>query len=249
MADPGGGQPAVVELFSDNTGSNYIRLGAKQIGFGENTVFEDATDTLQTVIDGYRRVLAFGAPFGNSADLLEWWGPADIPLASMTTANGLNGRMTSAPYVFDNVTASSASALKKLFAGAITLPSATTWTDVATITFPITAPVPNPPIIDLSLRVTGGGPPSSGLTYNCQTRWVERNGSGDNVLGAAGTLSGSYNNVDGVMEWSADAVSLSNVVGTKSGVVSYVLQAQRVGGVSASIGTNATGVADIVKSA
>lgn len=203
-----------------------------------------------SVVAGSRR-LTIGAGFGSGSSLVLWFGPSATAISSMTRTNGYfalgtDGRVY---YGSTELGGDGASALKKLFSGAITLPSATTWTDVATIAFPITAPVPNPPIIDLSLRVTGGGPPSSGLTYNCQTRWVERNGSGDVVLGTTSNLTGSYNNVDGVMEWSSDAVILSNRVGTKSGVVSYVLQAQRVGGVSASIGTNATGVADVVKSA
>lgn len=89
---------------------SYIRLGAQQIGFGDNTVFDDATDTLQTVINGRRRVLALGAPFGQGGNLIEWWGPSNISLGSMTTGNGDNGRMTASPYVFDNTLASAFSA-------------------------------------------------------------------------------------------------------------------------------------------
>lgn len=106
VADAQGGQPAVVEIVSTTGAGSYIRLGAQQIGFGDNTVFDDATDTLQTVINGRRRVLALGAPFGQGGNLIEWWGPSNISLGSMTTGNGDNGRMTASPYVFDNTLAS-----------------------------------------------------------------------------------------------------------------------------------------------
>lgn len=110
VADAQGGQPALVEIVSSTSAGSYIRLGAQQIGFGDNTVFDDATDTLQTVINGRRRVLALGAPFGQAGDLIEWWGPSNISLGSMTTGNGDNGRMTASPYVFDNTLASAFSA-------------------------------------------------------------------------------------------------------------------------------------------
>jgi hypothetical protein len=96
-----GGKPAIIQAVSSALG-NYIAFGAEQIYFGDNTVFDDATDTLQTTIGGYRRVLAFGAPFGTSGNLLEWWGPDSVALGAMATGNGLNGRMTTPPYVFDN---------------------------------------------------------------------------------------------------------------------------------------------------
>lgn len=110
VADAQGGQPAVVEIVSSTGAGSYIRLGAQQIGFGDNTIFDDATDTLQTVINGRRRVLALGAPFGQDGNLIEWWGPSNIGLGSMTTGNGDNGRMTASPYVFDNTLASAFSA-------------------------------------------------------------------------------------------------------------------------------------------
>ena len=102
VAAAGGGNPALVELFAGGAGS-FVRLAAAQILFGDNTVFDDATDTMRTTIGSNIRIMAFGAPFGAGGDLLEWWGPANIAIGSMTTANGHNGRMTSAPYVFDNV--------------------------------------------------------------------------------------------------------------------------------------------------
>ena len=101
VADASGGKPARIGLVSSTLGS-YVALDAPYIFWGDNTVFDDATDTLQTTVGGRIRVLALGAPFGNPANLVEWWGPTGIALSAMTTTNGYNGRMQVAPYVFEN---------------------------------------------------------------------------------------------------------------------------------------------------
>lgn len=105
-----GGNPAVVELYSDNDGpgSNFVRISAAQIMLGANTTFDTANSVWRTTAPGgLVRVFAFGSPFGANGDLLEWWGPVGTAIGSMTTGNGYNGRMTTAPYVFDNTQASS----------------------------------------------------------------------------------------------------------------------------------------------
>lgn len=102
VASASGGRPARLRLVSSALGS-AVALDAPFIYFGDNTVFDDATDTLQTTVGANIRVLALGAPFGASSNLVEWWGPTGTALSAMTTGNGLNGRMTTAPYVFDNV--------------------------------------------------------------------------------------------------------------------------------------------------
>jgi len=96
-----GSKPAIIEAVSA-LGGSYVAFGAEQIYFGDSTVFDDATDTMQTVVGGRVRVVAYGAPFGAANNLLEWWGPTGVALGAMNTTNGLQGRMTSLPYVFDN---------------------------------------------------------------------------------------------------------------------------------------------------
>lgn len=102
VAAASGGKPARFKLVSSSLGS-AIALDAPWIYWGDNTVFDDATDTLQTTVGGRIRVMALGAPFGAASNLLEWWGPTGVALSAMTTGNGYNGRMTVAPYAFDNV--------------------------------------------------------------------------------------------------------------------------------------------------
>lgn len=102
-----GGKPARFGLVSSTAGS-YIALDAPYIFWGDNTVFDDASDTLQTVIGSNIRVLALGAPFGAGGKLLEWWGPSSVALGAMSSANGFNGRIIEPPYVFDTVTANQA---------------------------------------------------------------------------------------------------------------------------------------------
>jgi len=106
VAAASGGKPARIGLASSTLGS-YVALDAPFIFWGDNTVFDDATDTLQTTVGGRIRVMALGEPFGLAGNLLEWWGPTGVALSAMTTTNGENGRMTTAPYVFDNVVSGS----------------------------------------------------------------------------------------------------------------------------------------------
>jgi len=80
-----GGKPTVLQLLSGSFGSS-IAMTAEQIYFGDNTVFDDATDTIQTVWGSTRKVMAWGAPFGPD-NLVEWTGPSSIALGSMTKAN------------------------------------------------------------------------------------------------------------------------------------------------------------------
>lgn len=104
VATASGGKPARFKLVSSSLGT-AAAIDAPWIFWGDNTVFDDATDTLQTTVGARIRVMALGAPFGSGGNLLEWWGPTGIALSAMTPANGYNGRMTIAPYVFDNSTA------------------------------------------------------------------------------------------------------------------------------------------------
>jgi len=130
VANASGGKPARIGLTSSSLGS-FVALDAPYIFWGDNTVFDDATDTLQTTVGPNIRVLAFGAPFGASGNLLEWWGPSSIAIGSMTTANGLNGRMTTAPYVFDNVVVTVAA---RFAAGTVTVFRTTSSTTAAQLT-------------------------------------------------------------------------------------------------------------------
>lgn len=100
-SEASGSKPAIIEAVSA-LGGSYVAFGAEQIYFGGNTVFDDATDTWQTAEGSTVYVRADGAPFGANANLREWWGPVGIALGAMTTANGYSGRMTTAPYNFDN---------------------------------------------------------------------------------------------------------------------------------------------------
>ncbi len=81
-----GGRPARQGLYSDSNGGSAVALDAAEIWFGANTVFDDASDTVQTVWESTRKVMAWGAPFGPD-NLVEWTGPSSIALSAMTKAN------------------------------------------------------------------------------------------------------------------------------------------------------------------
>ena len=95
-----GGKPTRFTLYSDNLGTGFIALEASEIYFGDNTVFDDATDTLTTVTGGVANVIAWGAAFGASgANLTQWIGDSSVALAAMTKANAYFYVSTDAPYV------------------------------------------------------------------------------------------------------------------------------------------------------
>lgn len=100
VAEASGGRPTRVGIYSDNQGNSDIVLDAARIWFGENTVFDDVTDTLQTVWGSTRRVLALGAPFGTDSTITEWEGPDGTALSAMSRANAFSGRANVAPRVF-----------------------------------------------------------------------------------------------------------------------------------------------------
>lgn len=96
----GGGKPNRFTMYSDSLGTNFMALEAANIYFGDNTVFDDATDTLRTVTGSVARVIAWGAVFGASgANLLEWIGDSAVALGSMSKANAYYYTSTTAPYV------------------------------------------------------------------------------------------------------------------------------------------------------
>lgn len=100
-AEASGSRPTVLELLSGPFGS-AIAMTAAQIYLGDNTVFDDATNTWQTIDGSTAYIRAEGAPFGAFNNLREWWGPTGIALGAMTPDNGYSGRMTTAPYNFTN---------------------------------------------------------------------------------------------------------------------------------------------------
>lgn len=89
VASAGGGLPARIGLYSAG-GSSNLALIAAQIFWGENTVFDDATDQLRTTYGSRRRVIALGAPFGPDS-LWMWTGPAGVAYGSETFANATGG--------------------------------------------------------------------------------------------------------------------------------------------------------------
>ena len=101
-SEASGSKPAIIEAVSA-LGGSHVAFSAEQIYLGDNTVFDDATNTWQTIDGSTVYIRAEGAPFGEFNNLREWWGPVGIALGAMTTANGYSGRMTTAPYVFDNM--------------------------------------------------------------------------------------------------------------------------------------------------
>lgn len=100
-SEASGSRPAIIEAYS-GLGISAIAFSAEQLYLGDNTVFDDATNTWQTIDGSTVYIRAEGAPFGAFSNLREWWGPTGIALGAMTPDNGYSGRMTTAPYNFTN---------------------------------------------------------------------------------------------------------------------------------------------------
>lgn len=94
-----GALPARFSLYSDSQGTSAAALSAANIYFGDNTVFNDATDTLRTVTGSTASVMAWGSPFGTAADLLWWVGPSSIGLSSMSRANAYFYLAATSPFI------------------------------------------------------------------------------------------------------------------------------------------------------
>lgn len=92
-----GGGAAVLTLVSDDYGT-IAGLNADEIYFGENTFFDNATDTMRTTTGSNVRVVAYGAPFGTDGQLTEWEGPSSVAFASMSRANAYYYRANAVPY-------------------------------------------------------------------------------------------------------------------------------------------------------
>jgi hypothetical protein len=210
VAAASGSVPARIGLISSTLGS-AITFDAPYIYWGSNTVFDDATDTLQTTVGSNVRVLAFGAPFGASGNLLEWWGPASIGLGAMTTGNGLNGRMTTAPYVFDNVTGGARQALVSVTDRSVT----TSWTLMAQYDMGGVSAGSNGVVVaaDFDVGTFLFVPSRSGVTDfygEMQLRELAQDGSGSAVLGTK-----AFNSTSG------DPSAYVVAQGSRTGAVRY----------------------------
>lgn len=207
-----GGKPARFRMVSSSLGS-AIALDAPFIFWGDNTVFDDATDTLQTTIGGNRRVLALGAPFGANGTLLEWWGPSNVPLGAMTTANGFNGRMTVAPYVFDNVVVSGGASQSKIttFLGNI---GRTTPVNQAGVTDAMTVPSSGKFIVEINNAFASSPGEASGQLRLA----ISRNGALTQIVSVPVNAEGESRAVD------LSSLNIE-VVHAFAGPVSFVLTA------------------------
>lgn len=92
---PGG---AAILALTSTTYGTVAGLSADQIYWGENTYFDNATDTVRTTTGTTLRVVAYGAAFGTDGTLLDWEGSSAVAFASMSRANAYHYTANAAPY-------------------------------------------------------------------------------------------------------------------------------------------------------
>lgn len=158
-AAAGGGRPARVSIISQTSGSD-IALMADQLWFGDNTFWEDASDTLQTLTGDGRRLVTNG-PFGASGEMLMWLGPAGVAVADMTRANADFFLARNAPRIGGNDFPSGGGGL-----GAVAVP------DIASGSAPGGGTVSTG-----TVEIVVSGPGASSATV----RWVKTDEVGGNV--------------------------------------------------------------------
>lgn len=234
-----GGDPAIVELFSDGVGGATIKLLAAQIFFGANTFFEDYRDTFVTRSGSVRFVRAQGAPFGTDS-LTYWHGLDSVTLGTETKANAISWEDSTGNGFYGGTTLSGPFD-SALTAASVTL-SKVAWTDVAVIPSLVTN---NGYFLTWpALSFSGGGTivnPSDPvgehiaiLTIEWQIISTNQAGTDAETLQSGtvskSTIGGSTGVSGGVLSVTRGA--FSSVAGTKAGERRIVLQAM--------IGTNGT---------
>lgn len=120
---PGG--RAILQILSDTYGTD-IALSADKIWYGDNTYFDDATDTLRTTTGANTRVLALGASFGTDGSLTQWEGPSSVAFSAMSRANAYFYLANAAPYLGGTALPGGSQAGAKAFASGVGGASATT---------------------------------------------------------------------------------------------------------------------------
>ena len=85
VADTGGGT-ARLRLVSSTYGTRVL-LDADYIKFGDNTTFDNAVDVLVTTTGSVSRIIAWGANFGISGNLIEWQGPSSVTWGNHSELN------------------------------------------------------------------------------------------------------------------------------------------------------------------
>lgn len=80
--DDGTWNGSAIKLTADE-----IELDGDAIDLGDDTTFEDTQNSFYTESGGYRH--RYGGPFGDSADLLQWFGSTSVALGDETKINGV----------------------------------------------------------------------------------------------------------------------------------------------------------------
>ena len=128
-----GSRPALLQLLSGTLGSS-IALSGDEIWFGDNTVFDDASQTFRSV-SGSVRTVTLG-PFGVNGDLALWVGPNSVAKGSESKANAYVFVATTAPrFGGSDVPSGGGGGIKSgVYSGAVLLPASAAVVDLDGLT-------------------------------------------------------------------------------------------------------------------
>lgn len=232
IAAGGSGVPAKMAIVSDSAGGSAIQLSAGQIGFGDNTTFDDATDTTRTVTNGVATVIAWGASFGGDlggATLREWMGPASVALSAMTRANAYSYRADTLPYAGGSAVSGVDGALMKIGSGTAGGVSSSSFVDILVLPF---SSIPAAGYWSVGADFYAGQTSSpTQSTASGVARLVERKaGFSDVALTGDVPWSVAWHAGDLAYESSPAQPVNAGIASTYTGAVSIVLQARKTGG-------------------
>lgn len=216
--EAGGGRPARVSIISGIAGSD-IALLADNIWFGDNTRWDNPSDTLQTLTGDARRLVSNG-PFGATGDFLMWLGPAGTALSAMTRDNADFYLNANAPRIGGSAFPSGGGGSSGYAEGRKIIGSTgvvgSSWNTIATF-----SPAGVPPSANIYANVDWGGSQENfGATWIGECRLIQTS-NGAVVAGPVGLQFGNMT--------SEPSVSLQGI-GTLSGTVSYSLQLRKSSG-------------------
>lgn len=220
--------------------ADLIRLMARSINFGTNTVFEDTRGSIHTTNSG-RRLRILG-PFGTSLDLVMWYGPTSVALNSETKTNGYFAFATDGKvyYGTTELPGGGSAGRSKTATGANSFSANSAWQTLAIVGY---GDIPNPS----TFSVTGinlVGQSQSGIAVGSGYEWRVVHAPAANFSDVVVLRSGTFTlTAGGVGEppvvSAISTVNTDPVAAARYGAVNCFLQIQRTSG-TATVGIQGT---------
>jgi hypothetical protein len=220
--------------------ADLIRLLAKAINFGTNTVFEDTKGTIYTTTGG-KRIRMLG-PFGSTNNLLLWYGASSIGIDAETIANcdfciATDGK---GYYKAAELTTAAGPSRAKTGVGAASFSANNTWQTLGTVGY---GDIPNPSTFSVT-SIDLVGQSQSGVAVGSGYEWRVVHAPAANLSDVVVLRSGTFTVTAGgggdpPVVSAISSVDTAPVSAGRYGAVNCFLQIQRTSG-TATVGIQGT---------